>query len=219
MDEITLFAELAPSPPAGGTDEMQGRVRARLDAALTGTGARTGATPVAERPRRRRRRLALGVGAAAVAACTAVVVPAALPGGSAGPLVTPAWAVQHNGDGTVTVALREVAFSATGLESALRAEGVPALVRVSTAKGSAVAGGQLCRPAPADLEPASVQRAVVRRDIPGIDPAAHRLAYVIHPAAMPTGSVLYISVVTAPGFGAFTFPQVLREDHLPSCAP
>lgn len=218
MDEITLFAGLAPSPPADGTEEMQGRARARLDAAFAGTRARTGAAPVAQRPRRRRRRLALGIGAAAVAAC-AVVVPAALPGGSAGPLVTPAWAVQHNGDGTVTVALREVAFSASGLESALRAEGVPALVRVAAAKGSAVAGRQLCRPGPADLEPASVQRAVVRRDIPGIDPAAHRLAYVIHPAAMPTGSVLYISVVTAPDFGAFTFPQVLREDHLPSCEP
>lgn len=46
---------------------------------------------------------------------------------------------------------------------------------------------------------------------------------MLHPSAMPKGSVLYISVVTghltnAKKFGVFTRPQVLKEDRLPSCA-
>jgi hypothetical protein len=56
------------------------------------------------------------------------VVPAVLPGRDSGSLVTAAWAVQHNQDGTIAVTFKQ-AKDAVGLQRALHEEGVPAYVR------------------------------------------------------------------------------------------
>lgn len=58
----------------------------------------------------------------------AIVVPVLLPGGTPASVVTKAWAVQRNPDGTVTVRISQFAF-ATGLAQTLKADGVPALIR------------------------------------------------------------------------------------------
>ncbi len=62
-----------------------------------------------------RRRLLLAAGAIAAATAAAIVVPAVLPGRDAGSLVTAAWAVQHNPDGTVAVTFKQ-ARDAAGLQ-------------------------------------------------------------------------------------------------------
>ena len=128
MDELQLFAELAPPPPADA-QEKGTRAQARLTREIATAGALTGAAPASRKPRRRRRRIALGIAAAAAGACAAIVVPAVLPGSSPTSFVTKAWAVQRNADGTVTMRITQFVFNGSTLQQALQAEGVPALVR------------------------------------------------------------------------------------------
>ncbi|MBV9382694.1 MAG: hypothetical protein JO242_18790, partial [Streptosporangiaceae bacterium] len=190
MDEITLFAVLKP-PPDDGAARSRARIRARLDAALAGPGARTGGAGVTAGPGRHRRLIALGI-AAVAAACAAIVVPSVLPGGTSTPLVSKAWAVQRNSDGTVTAWVAQLAYDPAGLQRALRAEGVPALVRFSEVSDPGYRLGQpadvpgLCIPPARDLEPMPVLQAVV---IPrtAYDGPYQRHEFVIHPSAMPPG--------------------------------
>jgi hypothetical protein len=218
VDEITLFAEL--KPPTTDAAEAHARVRARLDAALTG------AAPAASR-RRGHRRAAMLVAAGAVA-CAAVVVPVTLPGGGAAtPLVSKAWAVERNPDGTITVTIAQVAYDAAGLERALQAEGVATVVRFSQvsdpgfepANPLAVPG--LCVPPAAALEPLSVLDAVVTpRTVPAGQYQRHE--FVIHPSAMPPGSAIYISDVRIlgtrfPGQAAAFAIRLLKQDRMPPC--
>lgn len=228
MDELTLFGELAPPPPADAA-EMCARARERLTGkvaqagmvaqarAVAQAGALTGAAPPSAR--RGRRRLALAGAVVVAAAGAAVVVPAVVPGGGSVPLVTKAWAVQRNGDGTVTLRLRQI-FKPAGLEQALRAEGVPAVVRVTHAHDPLLPINEAC-PAPAgDLEPASVQRAVVGPSTSRPAQLSRGVAgFLIHPSAIPKGSVLYIDSVTGDTWNfAFTLPVVLKNDRMPPCA-
>jgi hypothetical protein len=234
VDEIELFAELAPPPPAGA-QEMQSRARARLAAVLIRAGAPTGAVAAGRKPRRRWRRMALGI---AAVACAAIVVPAVLPGSPPTSFVTKAWAVQRSADGTVTLRVAQVAVDGSGLQRALDAAGVPALVQFSVVNDPSYRVGHpaqapgLCMPQPSSLEPPAVQAAVVtlRTSVTG---AGRQAEFVIHPSAMPPGSVLYISNVTingvtvngvtvngrVPQVWAFTTPKVLNQDHLPACTP
>lgn len=122
-DEITLVTALRPEPPADA-EQIRQRAGRRLDAATTA------APPYREARPSRSRRLIFGAAAVATAAGTAIVVPAVLPG-SAGPLVTSAWAVTRspNGAVTVTIPFRRTFRDQAGLQRALRADGVPAYVR------------------------------------------------------------------------------------------
>lgn len=116
------------------------------------------------------------------------MVPVLLPGGTPASVVTKAWAVQRNPDGTVT--------------DFAHAPGV-------------------CYPVASSKAPLAVQEAVIRLNfVPG-SPARQHLEFVIHPAAMPAGSVLYMSTATIYGSGkypsgAFTV-WVLKQDRQPAC--
>jgi len=232
VDEITLFADLKPDPP-GETTGMQARARARLSGALSRP------QPASARPRRRR--LALGLSAVAVAACAATVLPSVLLGSGG----APAYAVTRNPDGSVKVTISDIvdAADAAGLQNALRAEGIHARVYVGSTD-KAPDGNPYCQAPASNLEPRAVQLAVVSdypKTVPrgGIEMVTKGTAdkgpgwvgYIIQPAAMPPGSVLYISRMFLPvmsiledGHGhviakdsgqAIAEPVVLRHDRLP----
>jgi hypothetical protein len=66
-----------------------------------------------------------------------------------------------------------------------------------------------------------VIRQPTQKDAPS--DADQHLEFVIHPSAMPAGSVLYVSTATIYGSGqypsgAFT-TWVLKRDRQPACAP
>jgi len=225
MDELTLYRGLRPDPP--DLAPVQARARARV---------LTGLTP--DRPRRRRR-LALSLSAVAVAACAATVVPSVLLSGG-----TPAYAVTRNPDGSVNVKISDItdAADAAGLQQALRAEGIRTVVWAGT-DNQTPPGNPFCQAPAGNLEPKAVQKAVVTEfptDVPpgiylvpngtaGQDP--RWVGFVIRPAAMPKGSVLYlvrvyqhVMVVGKDGHGHTTStrggdaippPQVLRSSRLP----
>ena len=236
MDEITLFADLKPDPP-GETTDMQARARARLAPAITGF------QPASARPRRRR--LALGLSAVAVAACAATVVPSVLLGGKSTTLVTSAYAVTRGADGTVSVTIYDIATAAdgAGLQRALRAQDVTALVRVGDFEKQPVAQAA-CEPSLRELEPRQVQAAVVRIELNGhlipvgdgviaglpahLSPAERAagakdpgVRFIIHPSAMPSGSALYIDRLLSAGSKGQPLqqqigpPVVLKHDRLP----
>jgi hypothetical protein len=133
MDEITLFATIAPPPP-GDAEEIQQGARARLAAAMS-------SAPGPPRPARARRGpLALAGAAAAVAVAAGASAVLTVGGPSASHTAAAvhvnlaAWSVNTNPDGTVTVKTREVS-QPRRLEHVLAEAGIPALVR----------WGELCR--------------------------------------------------------------------------
>jgi hypothetical protein len=194
MDEITMFATLRPADPAE-PEPVRERARHRLEGALR------------ERTRRRRayrRPVLLAGAAAAVAACAAIVLPAVLPASGGGSVVTAAWAVERQPDGTVDVTVNDV-FDLGGLQQALTAAGISARV-ITVATNPATYTGPLVAVNPTSrvtvsgcfypatgsyFEPAPVQQAVVTQVATPPGTAIHVL-YKINPRAMPAGSVLLI---------------------------
>ena len=81
----------------------------------------------------------------------------------------------------------------------------------------------VCRPVASSLVPLAVQEAVISlHRIPAAN-GTEEAFFVIHPSAMPPGSVLYVSTAlihtSSPRpSGAFT-TWVLKQDRLPACAP
>ena len=246
MDEITMFATIRPAPLAEAGPIRQ-QARARLDAALQGPPRRPGRRYGSGMRRgerwlgRYRRPVLLGAAAAAIAVGVAIVVPAVLPAGSSGSVVTAAWAVQRSSDGTVTVTVSDV-FDLSGLQQALGGAGVSARV-ITVPTNPAIYTGPLVAFHPVNrvtvsgcfypatgsyFAPAAVQQAVVTRVAPSPGGGISEL-YVIHPAAMPSGSVLLIQGVVLGGQGpqavarvselaSFPAPAVLADDSLPpSC--
>ena len=222
MDEVSLFAALAPGPPAD-LEEMAAQARARLVADLSdaGPGGRLGWRRLG-----RRRWLVPGLAALALAVCAAIVVPVLLPGGTPASVVTKAWAVQRNPDGTVTVRISQFAFD-SGLAQTLRSDGVPALIRARVVHDPSYRPADfahapgVCYPVARSKAPLAVQEAVIRLHFAPGSPAQQHLEFVVHPAAMPAGSVLYVSTATIYGSGkypsgAFTV-WVLKQDRQPAC--
>jgi hypothetical protein len=210
MDEITMFAELRPeAPDEADLDEMRARARHKL----TARAAR------GRRPRWRVPVLAAGLTAAvATAATTAVVLTSAGPAmtaGHVGSVVTAAWTVRENADGTVTIRIQQLANPAR-LQRVLRDDGVNAFVRglhfvyKKTPKGAVVTGTCYYRLQAADEEPRSVQQAVVTDVANG---------WVIHPSAMPRGSALFLSGQLSDKIAVIGNPIVLTSDKLPACVP
>lgn len=245
MDEIAMFTTIRPAPPAEA-GQIRERARARLDSALGEPGGRggrrRGSGQVAARLRSYRRPVLLACAAAGIAACAAIVVPAVLPAGGTGSVVTAAWAVQRNPDGTVTVTVSDV-FDLGGLQRALTDNGIPARV-ITVATNPATYTGPLVAVHPTRrvtvsgcfypatgsyFEPAPVQQAAVTQVVTPQRTTISAL-YVIHPSVMPAGSVLLIQGVTLGGQGpraaadvselaSFPAPAVLVSDSLPpSCA-
>lgn len=178
MDEIKLFEVLQQQPPSGAAAMREG-ARAQLTTAMSGP-------PV---PRRHRRgRLALA-GAAVAAAGASLAATALLPA-THQPSHQPtarlaAWTVARRANGTIDVTISQLRDPA-GLQSTLRADGVPA---------SVTSAGQ---PAPAcqPYIPASkaASKALLAR-VYQIQPGARNTVLVIDPSALPGGTGLQISAV------------------------
>lgn len=134
-------------------------------------------------------------GALAVVAAAAFAVTTLLPA-SHRPSHQPvarlaAWTVTKKADGTVYVTIRELR-DAAGLQSKLRADGVPASVRFFPSR----AGHNPCRKYDGSR---SLQYKVVH----GLHPAHLReqtIFLIIHPSALPTGAGVGIQVTSSAGY-------------------
>jgi hypothetical protein len=233
MDELNLFTDLRPSP---GQVDVAG-ARDRLTGAIAGGPAQHG---------RRTKRMVVAGGMVAVAAAAAIVVPAVLPRGGGSDftgVAKAAWTVDTKPDGTVTLTVQQVFSNLDGLQRALRADGIPAIVEVVPWKITSSHGGvqaiQACgyaRYISRSSEPKPVQSAVITHpqvktiyayagknysitkvSSKGPDP----FSWIIHPGAMPRGSVLFIMGSPSVGKtigGAVSLPVVLRAGS-PVCVP
>jgi hypothetical protein len=154
---------------------------------------------------RTRRRIPVLTGALAVVAGAALAVTTLLPGGhQPSPLPTAqlaAWTVTRQADGTILVNIRELQNPA-GLQSRLRADGVPASVTLTGQENPA------CRPYPAS---AALQKRVmsITFDIiplphqgppPSASPPEPNLVLVFHvnPSALPTGTGVQLATSFTP---------------------
>ncbi len=176
--------------------------------------------------------LAGGLTAAAAAAVAAALVLASGAGTAPGQhaiaghsrtVVTAAWTVREDANGTVDIYLQEYANPA-GLQQTLQADGVNAIVRAIPWVPKTV--GNQTRPFPTcnyvmnDMAPLSVQRAVAT-----ILASALPVRFVIHPGAMPQGSILFLAFMAGVpqnvgDMGFLTLkPRVLTNNTVPACVP
>jgi hypothetical protein len=225
MSEINTLREMRPTAPPADLEAMQMAARERF---MAETGSR--------RARQRWRLPALAGGLAAAAAATAVALvltsgPGAAPGqlGAAGhnrTVVTTAWTVREDADGTVTIYLQQYADPA-GLQQTLQADGINAIVRQIPTVSRTVGNQTLPFPAcnywtVADAAPQAVQQAVWTIAGKGQTLPAE---FIIHPDAMPQASALFLAFLTgAPpkdGNGGVVVlkPVVLNNDTVPACVP
>jgi hypothetical protein len=227
MDEITTLRQLRPAAPPAELEAMGMTARERF---MAGRGSR--------RARQRWRLPVLAGGltaAAAVAAAAALVLtsgPGAVPGqhaaaGHTRSVVTAAWTVRENGDGTVTIYLQEYANPA-GLQQTLQADGVNAIVRqiptVLRTVGNQTVPFPTCNyNTLSDRAPQAVQAAVWAVASMGQTLPAE---FIIKPDAMPAGSALFLPFLTGmpaqngnpAGIGTLK-PTVLNSDTVPACVP
>jgi hypothetical protein len=237
LDHVAgLRADIAEPPSA-----RLAAGRARLTAAIS---AET--RPVTTRSRRIWvKRPVVAICAAATAAGIAAAGLALTSGPAAvtaqqGTVVTAAWTVREDANGTVTIYLRQYANPAR-LQQTLRADGVNAIVRgvpygmrtvtlpvgvPGSKKPPLRVPGPTCMYAATNNAPQAVQQAVAAFVValPGRDLPAR---IIIHPDAMPQGSALLLPFVTgmpaAPkngdtGIRPLT-PVVLNNDTVPACVP
>lgn len=237
MNEIHALRELRPEAPPAKLDALRMAARDRF---LTGLGSKRA-------PQRWRLPvLAGGLTAAAAGGAAAALVltggPVATPaqgtGRHIGTVVTAAWTVREDANGTVRVYLRQYANPA-GLQRTLRADGINAIVRPiphtvrtvvgpgsrpqqAKAKSSGAARVALptCVYADTDTAPAAVQHAVLT-----IVQQAAPTYFIVHPGAMPQGSVLFLPFMASGPSGAAGVtswamkPVVLRSSAVPACMP
>jgi hypothetical protein len=241
MDEMDLLARMRDNAPRRVSPRAEQLFRAGIYP--THYPERTGLPP------HRRKRFLVAGSLAAAAAAAAIVVPAVLPGGAG---FAKAWAVERRADGTVTLTINQEFSDLNGLQAALRADGVPAIVSVIPWKITHSHGGigasLACDYGSLDREPASVVKAVITHPMvtlyvayasrsyavevtkakakPGMRAvtAPDQSVSIIHPAAMPPGSVVFIegspSIPSEGIDGEVSYPlMVLRNDHLPACVP
>jgi hypothetical protein len=226
MSEINTLRAMRPAPPPAELEAMRMAARERF---VAGTGSRRA------RQRWRLPVLAGGLTAAAAATAAAALVltsgPGAVPGqrgtaGHARTVVTAAWTVREDADGTVTIDLRQYANPA-GLQQTLRADGINAIVRPVPSVSRTIGKGTLtypaCHYAATNTAPPAVQQAVVTfvagQDLPA--------GYIIHPDAMPRGSALFLAFLAgmprSPKNGntgvLALIPAVLNNDTVPACLP
>jgi hypothetical protein len=224
MDEITMYTALRPKAP-GNAGELTRAVRQRLAGEFGPPPRRDRRVPGRRRPGRRR--LLLAAGAITAAAAAAIVVPAVLPDQGSGSLVTAAWAVQHNQDGTIEVTVKQ-ARDATGLQRALRAEGVPAYVRyipwVSTGNGHYRPAQNCGQTGPGNLPGGAANVTILEEVFPFLAAggAPRGAALTIRPSRIPKGDAIMIEVTWFPGDGGFgtnVGDAVLGNDNPPTCTP
>jgi hypothetical protein len=223
MSELNILREMRPAPPPAELEAMRMAARERF---VAGAGSRRA------RPQWRLPVLAGGLTAAAAATAAAALVltsgPGAEPGqrGTAGhtrTVVTAAWTVREDADGTVTIYLRQYANPAA-LQQTLRADGVNAIVRpIPTASrtfGKTTITHPTCNYATTDEAPPAVQRAGVTFAGQGLP-----VRFIIHPDAMPQGSALFLAFSAGSrrslkngNTGVLAVPPVvLNNDTVPAC--
>jgi hypothetical protein len=226
MDEIDMFTTLRPSPPADA-QAMRAAVLERVEGVLRADGpaARLPARRPARMPRRRRRLLMAG-GIVTAAAAAAIVVPAVFPGGTSGTFIAKAWAVERNGDGSVTFSISKSFDDPAGLRRALKADGVTAFVVINRLITGGSATYDACEFDSADFAPGVVQKAVVTLGGHVDAPPGQVVVWptwTLRPAAMPQGSALLIAswlpVNRHDPSASTMIPMVLRADRLPPCVP
>jgi len=153
--------------------------------------------------RRRRRVRAITGAAAVVAAASVLVTVAALPGGRPAPVNLTAWTVITEPRGTVAVTIRDLRDPA-GLQRALLAHGVPAIVRFYP-PGSSM---------PSCVTSVPSRLAAVERRVFAQPPTASHGRYLlfIDPAAVPRTDKIAIEAVQGNGF---SIGLVTRNGHCP----
>lgn len=219
-----MFDVLRPTPPAGTEAAvLRNRARARVAEVLKEPGPRT-------RRRWSRPWLVLGAAAALAAAAAAVVVPTVLPDGGTPALTTPAWAVEAGSHGTIQVMVRDLRNPA-GLEHALRAKGIPAYVRFVTdvvkVKPNSVTEYPACT-----YEQTGPPLGVSGRLFNQVfsfppDPPRSAASFIIHPAAVPAGTTVFIVIDSPPAAERAVTGQttpganfsLVRTGHLGRCVP
>jgi hypothetical protein len=226
MSEINTLREMRPAAPPAELEAMRITARERF---VAETGSRRA------RQRWRLPVLAGGLTAAAAGATAAALVltggPGAVPGqhGTAGhnrTVVTTAWTVREDANGTVTIYLQQYADPA-GLQQTLQADGINAIVRQIPTVSRTV--GNQTLPFPAcnyltltDAAPQAVQQAVWAMASKSQTLPAE---FILHPDTMPQGSALFLAFLTgAPpkdGNGGVVVlkPVVLNNDTVPACVP
>jgi hypothetical protein len=218
MDEITMYTALRPQAP-GNAGELTGAVRQRVAGEFGPTARRTRRLPG-------RRRLLLAAGAIATAAAAAIaIVQTAGSERSTNQFVTAAWVVKHNPNGTVKVTLKQ-ARDAAGLQRALRADGIPAYVRIgpwwwNPAKPLTAWPAEQCSQAGGGPP---VARKVLEEVFPfpaggGPDQG---YALTIRPSAIPEGDSILIDVTWSPDrpiFGMDVGDLVMSTTKPPACRP
>jgi hypothetical protein len=213
MDQVALFSDVRPAPPADDDVAMVcDRTRDRVAAAFQ------------DPPRRRRRRLAFALTGggvlAAGAAATAVTLltgNAAPPASSLRSFVTAAYTVRPHQDGTITVTIKQLKDPA-GLQRALAADGVPALVRYvpdrfvsGTYHGISYSGvSPVC-------QYGNLPRATAEPKAVGLVIGGGGLFW-IRPSAMPKGTVVFIQDSLSK-HGNIAGIDLLTNGKLPRCVP
>lgn len=132
--------------------------------------------------RRRCRRRAYGTGAVAVAVAAAISAAFLTPGspGTTSHAELAAWTVQEQANGTINVTIHDL-LNLAGLQQKLTADGVPAEVISDTRYPAACV----------DMEAMTQHMASVITLGPAVPDG---YAFVIHPAAIPSGSKLLLDV-------------------------
>jgi hypothetical protein len=234
MDEMTALRQMRPVESAAELEAMRSGARERF---VAGTVARR------SNQRWRFSVLAGGLTAAVAASVTASLVltsgSAAIPAqhdtaGHGGTVVTAAWTVREDSDGTVTIEMRQYADPAA-LQQALRADGINAIVRSIPYRMETL---PIPKPMPAPVKrplrsphptclfssannaPPAVQNAAVT-----ISDQTFPIAFVIHPDAMPQRSALLLPFMgglpLAPKNGYTGVrplpPAMLNNDSVPAC--
>ena len=235
MDEISMFAELRPAPPADA-DAIRAVVRGRLTSALSEADpAAHGRRPSARRPpagpRRSSalRRVLIGGGLAAAVTVAAIAVPAWLPG-AGDTVMAKAWAVERNSDGTITIAVSQQFNDPAGLQRALAADGITAFVTINreitgvNAKGGNAYSYDECDFLNLDYAPQAVESAVVTEGNTAFGPPPNfdnGPTWIIDPAALPEGAALLIPAWRSSDGTAIAWenPSVLRTTKPPVCTP
>jgi hypothetical protein len=223
MSEITKLREMRPALSAAALDEMRSAARERFVAGTRSPHARRRwGLPV----------LAGGLAAAVAATGAAalaltggpVAVPAQHVTGHIQSVVTAAWTVREDAGGTVTVYLRQYENPA-GLQRTLQADGITAIVRAIPVTIQTITPPftrPVCMYAVTSMAPAAVQRAVVTFHGLGLP-----VVYIIHPAAMPRGSALFLKFIAGLPASfkndntavAGLKPIVLNNGTVPACVP
>jgi hypothetical protein len=228
MNEINTLREMRPAPPPAELEAMRMAARERF---VAGTGSKR------TRQRWRLPVLAGGLTVAAAATAAAALVltsgPGAVPGqhGTAGhtrTVVTAAWTVREDADGTVTIYLQQYADPAA-LQQTLQADGINAIVRripsEPVTRGNRTVAWPTCNyTALTDAAPQAVQQAV------WMDASAGQtlpVRFIIHPDAMPRGSALFLAFLAGmrrmpknANTGVMALkPFVLNNDTVPACVP